>query len=406
MLSQLITIKEVPTPVDLFLRQAEAYLRDEAWEKAIAACERSLALDQNQANTYKVKGDIFQRMGHTAEALGCYAESLLLRPDYPDVYVSLGQLYSAIEEWEQAATYYQTATEIDPGFVDAYRYLAQVWDHLDQPTDYMDTLYQSLSLSPETFTADEHCEMGQLLLGQGQEYEAIACFERAIELDADHAEAQANLQPLWEKQEKGELVAPNVEEHYPLLLSEDADPSEEERADAIEALVVLARSYIEHGNVEKAIAYYEHAFRLDSQNLTLYQEIMAALFNVTIDGKAQITDKIADKIADIQYQAIRATLTGVSAHTCAELGDRLLHQGNSSEAIECYRQAIQVEPDNIELFKKLIHSLKITGLLKDAAQAYLELAQVLKGKHHHRDAIALLHNALAWLRLEIHQSST
>ena len=387
--------KEISPPIDIFLRQAEAYIQSDNWEKAIASCKRVLKLNQNVAEAYKLMGDAFHGMRQIAEALGCYGEALLIQPEYPDVYVHLGALYGSLNNWEQAAIYYQTATELEPGCVEAHRQLAKVWEKLDKPQDYVDTIYQSLSLSPETFTADEHSEMGQLLLIQEQEYEAMACFERAIELEPDHPEARKHLDELLEKKKNGTLIAPSGERTAPPLGPDSADPEvlEKERVESIEALVILARSYIQNGDVDKAIPYYEKAFSLDCQNVRLYQEIIEILGQAGQD----------EKIVDIQYQALISNLEGVPAETYIQLGDRFLQKEQLVKAVECYRCGVRAHPDSIELAQKLIYGLKAIGQLQEAAQEYFSLAQVLQQQQRTREAIELLQNALMWLNLEINQ---
>ena len=403
MSAQLFMSNGMPAPIDIFLRQAEAYIQSGHWEKAIASCKRALELDQNIAETHKLMGDAFQGMGQVAESLGCYGEALLIQPDYADVYVYLGALYCSLANWEQAAAYYQTAIELDSGCIEAHRQLAQVWEKLDKPQNYVDTIYQSLSLSPETFTADEHSEMGQLLLIQEQEYEALACFERAIELDPEHVEARKYLDELREKQNRGDLSAPSFERPSLSLRGEptnsteptEADPVEKERSDSVEALVIVARSYVHNGDVDKAIPYYEQAFGLAPQNLILYREIIGVLRQAGQD----------EKVADIQYQSLTANdaLEGESAETYAQLGDRFLQQGQTSKALECYRYGVQAHPDNVELARKLIQELKQAGQLKEAAQAYLSFAQSLQQQQRTREAIDLLQHAVTWLNLEMSQ---
>ncbi|NET09338.1 MAG: tetratricopeptide repeat protein, partial [Symploca sp. SIO2B6] len=282
---------------------------------------------------------------------------------------------------------YQTAIELHLGLVSAYRYLAKAWEQLEQPANHVDSIYQTLSLSPETFTADEHCEMGQWLLEQCQEQEAMECFQRAVALEPDHQEAQQNLKPLLKKQKNGEFAEAATSEPGSSSVLQWPTQSIADREESVEALAILARSYRQMGNVDKAIAYYEDALDLDPRNIDLYQEL----------GDLLIQAGLYQQALDLQYRLLQANGDQLSADYCTLLGDQFSAQQQPAKSIDCYRHAIQLDPQAILAHQKLIHVLKMEGQLRAVAKSYLTLAQVLNSQENARAAINVLEDGVDWL---------
>jgi tetratricopeptide (TPR) repeat protein len=66
-----------------------------------------------------------------------------------------------------------------------------------------------------------------------------------------------------------------------------------------------------------------------------------------------------------------------SAGTHYQLGEAMVAQGKPDEAVNYYRQALQVEPDNILFLRKLAGVLKSKGRFEEAIEHY---QQALKSK--------------------------
>lgn len=203
------------TVVSLFLHQAEGYINACKWDKAIAVCRKVLAFAPHTAEAHRLIGKSLQAKEQIYEALGYYADALVLQPESASVYADLGCLYHELEDLEQAITYYQKAVDlVSPPSTDKAietsetaqsGLLTAQFQHqrqINQTNHQLDAIYDSLSLSPETFTAVEHCEMGHLLLRQNDIVNAMECFYRAIECQPSCVAAHLQLAVLSENQQK------------------------------------------------------------------------------------------------------------------------------------------------------------------------------------------------------------
>ena len=73
------------TIAEVYLQQAQTFEAHGEWQQAIAACQQALNYDSQLAPAYKTWGDNLQKLGNLAEAIGCYAQALILKPDYQEV---------------------------------------------------------------------------------------------------------------------------------------------------------------------------------------------------------------------------------------------------------------------------------------------------------------------------------
>ena len=213
------------------LRQAEVFIKQKEWEKAIKACDRALAIDPTVAEAHKLMGNVLQYMGNPVDSISCYIEALVINPKYPEVYANLGTVYSTLEHWEQAFEYYQKAIDLNPEFVGAYRHLVKAWRQLNQPEGYASKIQQAMIMAPEQFGPDEHCKMGDRLLKTGKEEDAIACFNRALSQQGDYTEAHQALAQILEKQGNWEQAV----NHYNQVL-DTSQPTQQTKAPKRQAI--------------------------------------------------------------------------------------------------------------------------------------------------------------------------
>lgn len=271
--------------VSLLLDQAKGYGRQGTWDKAIATCNKVLALDPQQGEAYRLMGQAHQSMDNPYDAMGYYANALVAQPQSVQLHTNLGRLYHDLQNWEQAIHYYQQAIDLtsstssiedvaasraaQAGLIEAqiqYKRQASKVDH------QVDAIYHSLSLSPETFTADEHCEMGHLLLQQGDEDNALECFQRAVDCQANCSEAHVQLAKLLEQRQQWQEAmfhykqAATVADASRVISQNQADDQYEFEDDVSEFQSFESEPVDENGLVDIPIAASSFKPDIDSPN--------------------------------------------------------------------------------------------------------------------------------------------
>ena len=173
----------------IYSEQARLYFQEQNWDKAILACKNSLETAPDNVDAYKILGNILQRQGKKAEALGIYAKALAIDPNAASIYANLGSFYAEQKNWQQALDYFQQAVILDPNLAGAYRSLAQIWEELGDISQALEYFCQAVNLEPKTLTASEYFGFGAELYQQGKIREASIFYTQGIKLNPQ-AEAE------------------------------------------------------------------------------------------------------------------------------------------------------------------------------------------------------------------------
>lgn len=410
--------------VEVYLQQAEGYCAQGDWEKAVAVCRRVLEVAPQTAEAYKIWGKVLQKQGQPLEAMGYYAKALEIQPNLAEVHVNLGSLYAQQQQWEQAINYYHKAIAINPQFAGAYRNLAKALHKIGNDQEAFLYFYQALSLEPEQATAEEHLELGDELLEQEKFAEAIACYRRAIRVNPGLPEAYQKLadtlsrqgewqeaasyyqQALQNSESKtatkllspgrgqlvkvtptGELVQQEVKVNkvYPssaqngrLQPSSSANAAKagtqrqietaierftrlvEAQPNSAEAQANLGSAYAKEKRWQDAIASYTKAIKLNPQFAGAYRNL-AKVFEQTTQEK---------KAADCWYQVLMLEPQKAKVQQHLQIGKRLQELGELQPAVNCYRQALRLQPNLAEAYHCLGSLLLEQGQQETAIAVY------------------------------------
>ncbi len=120
-----------PTPLAHRLN-SRLLLHARKHDEAIAAVERAIALDPNDADSFALMGHQFIFIGRPAEGVTLLRKAMRLDPRYPALYLQrLGYAYFGMEQYTNAVTMFERARKRNPGLsawmlVAAYGHLGQV----------------------------------------------------------------------------------------------------------------------------------------------------------------------------------------------------------------------------------------------------------------------------------------
>ncbi len=189
----------MPTTIELeqaaakYQKQAEELCDRGQLDDALGACQNALKLHPEFAPTYKTIGNIARARGQIDEAQNWYQKALKFDPNYAEAYANLGSVAANQSQWQKALAYYQKAIALKPNFTGVYRHMAKVWQKLGKEAEAADCLYQLYELEPQGVKPEEHLNLGNTLLAQGQLTQAIACYQQAVKLNPNLFGAYPNL---------------------------------------------------------------------------------------------------------------------------------------------------------------------------------------------------------------------
>jgi tetratricopeptide (TPR) repeat protein/predicted O-methyltransferase YrrM len=290
-----------------------AYLSD-----AIATCEKALKGDADFAQACQTLGNILQSMGKFDEALGWHTRARQSQPDIADTYTSLGSLYTIQQQWEEAIASYEQVLHLEPGAVEARFGIGEVFSKIGKPQEALETWFNALTLEPALATPDAHCDLGNLLFKWGKFTQAAACYQRALERNANSVEALHNL---------GEILVFQGRWHDAIACYQQAM---KQNPDASWAHHKLGDVLSKQGKFDEAVAAYRQAIALNPDFPWSHHNLIEALHRQGLWQEA-----IAASRAAIAHNRDMPW-----AYT--QLGRALVQAGQPALAMACHHRACKL----------------------------------------------------------------
>lgn len=168
---------------------------------AVAALQAVLQIDAANAEAHAALGRHAVEIGNAHEARAHFETVVQTSPDHLEARLQLSNLCDDAGEVEAAITHAREATRIAPHSALAWFGLGTLLKDHEQYAEAADCLPLALSCDRNCSEADHN--LGIVLRSLGRHEEAIACFDRLIQLDASNA--QAHLQRALTQLAMGEL---------------------------------------------------------------------------------------------------------------------------------------------------------------------------------------------------------
>ncbi|MBI5508893.1 MAG: tetratricopeptide repeat protein [Deltaproteobacteria bacterium] len=300
-----------PAHLDSARAMAEIHFRNEEWAEAGALYEIVVSkIDKNTdpkdycQKNYRL-GYISEKIGKKDEALAFYREAFEADATYLPALEGLGQALIAAGEWEEAQKVVQTIL-----------------------------VHHKESLT-ESEIVDAQWQLGELGLKQNQPDRAYKQFERALEIDPDHAPSLKALAELDEKMENWE----GAYERLSVLAEAVAGA---DRGQVLLKLSEIARTKL--ADMGRSIEALERSRRMGEPPVVVLEEL----------AQAYLDAHQAPKAVEVLEQAIALSKSDrekLSA-LCFRLGQiyetEIKHE---PLAVQKYNEALDANPTNIKAFE-------------------------------------------------------
>ncbi len=204
--------------------------------------------------------------------------------------------------------------------------------------------------------AELHVQRAHAYFAKGVWEQAIAECERAIAMKPDLAAAYTVLGNALK--ESGKLA--EAEKNYSKAIALAPNDAT--------VLANLGNLYAEEQKWQEAIPCYQEAIALKPNFAGAYRNLAKAWTQVGKSAEA----------ADCWYQAYTLEPQNVSHNQYFNLGNTLYREGQISQAVWCYRKAIELNPNYAAAYHNLGSALKRQGKLDESAFCY-EKAKELNG---------------------------
>lgn len=247
-------------------------------DEAIKAFRRAIQIEIETAEAYDGLGTVFAEQRRLEEAIAAYRRALQIDPKNASAYRGLGKALAEQQRLGEAIAAYRESIEVDPTQTLAYSQLGDLLANQRRFPEAIKSYQQALNTSDKT--GEMHVlalvGLGRALHAQQQWEDAIAMYEKAIQISPDSA---------WSYVFMGHTLAARdqlvtARETYQKAIKLPAQTKAavgNSRAVAHNGLgVVLQRQ----GNTKGAIAQFEQAITLDrsyqaaQNNLTRAKQLL------------------------------------------------------------------------------------------------------------------------------------
>jgi tetratricopeptide (TPR) repeat protein/mono/diheme cytochrome c family protein len=167
-------------------------------DEALREFEAALAVDPGHATVRNSHATVLESQGRYAEAAAEFREVLRIDPDAPDARYNLANCLAAQGEFEEAVEHFRLVAWSHPDDAAARDHLTAALQEAGnallsagQAGPAEDRYREALALRPDD--AGIHNDLGSALLALGDLAEAVAEFERALDLDPRNDVARENL---------------------------------------------------------------------------------------------------------------------------------------------------------------------------------------------------------------------
>lgn len=310
------------------LALARLYLRDKAYDKAIAALTRLASQEPDELDALPLLAQAYSATGRTEEA----ADILERLVEYaPQFYPTLGDLYAGAHQWKEAAKAYREAAAVYTRSGDMKRRLAWALKHGGDTAGSLTVLKEAVQSYPnDPF----------MYVALAEDYSDAAQYGQALGvLDQAVAKFPKNTAVIFQRGATLERQSRHTEAEQAFLDVIATDPKH------APALNYLGYMLAERGErLAESVSYIKRALEVDPTNGAYLDSLGWAYFKLNqLDLAESNLRRAAEQMKDDSV---------VQDH----FGDVLFRLGRNKEAIQAWERALagdrqSIKPSEIE--KKL-----------------------------------------------------
>jgi len=238
-------------------------------------------------NNYEL-ANTYARLKRHEEAIYYYYEALASNCGYDEIHFNLATVLMQKQDIQQAKLHYTQSLFINPLSKDAYAALGSLF-----LTDVEENLLAGIKLFEQAtkvfpLEKDFYNNLGYLYIKNGQEYKALECYQKALEIDPNFEYARRNYTTLVKKLG----IKDDIISFYNTSLQQIIKDVEQKKFDDAEqkcynvlkvfpndvtTKFYLANIYFSKGLLDKAINIYKQLLQLQPDNLNIRYNLAIAL---------------------------------------------------------------------------------------------------------------------------------
>jgi tetratricopeptide (TPR) repeat protein len=185
-------LKEQPDNEQILYLLGIVLTQLEEYDPAIRHIERSLRLNEGNADGYLALGAIYQKKGLPDEAIKYYLKAVGIDPDFAEAYENLGDIFRDRQQFDEAVAYYKKAVHYFPDAAEIYCKLGNIFK-VKRQLDLAAYYYRRALLYNAEY-AEAHNNLGSIFFVQRRLDEAIKHYQKALRINPDLSGLRVNLE--------------------------------------------------------------------------------------------------------------------------------------------------------------------------------------------------------------------
>ncbi|MBM3235838.1 tetratricopeptide repeat protein [Candidatus Poribacteria bacterium] len=395
-----------------------------SFDKAIMEYQASLSLAETPACHYDL-GTAYHSSGKLKEALSEYEAALRLQPSFVEVHQNLGALYLQQGQLELAKNSFLSVLRIKPNDAVALAGIGSVQREQEKLLKRQ-ILQSQTAVALKPGDAETHRQLGEAYFSARQLQESIEELEIASRLDPDSAQTQSLLQQVTQEQKQLQKAAfthfmakiqdePQNPTNYVLFASlclemgevkmalECAQEAVQLKSDFSSAWLLLGKIYVLQGEKQKGREAFKQAISHCSrtcqssgtdkepqlvpstqlnQSRMMEMEIFLAEVYLQLGQLEKDEGNLPAAIESLR-EAVRLSTQSdayYSPQAHSSLGEALLLQGQTEDAISELRKALRLKPDAVDVLWHLGMAYEKKGQPQTAFSFYRKFVQSANGR--------------------------
>jgi tetratricopeptide (TPR) repeat protein len=354
--------------VDALLQAAVEFHNTGNLDKAEELYRKILENDPKNPNVLHLLGFLAHQLGFGEEGLALIKEAISYKPDIALFHSNLAKVCLAVKDSEQAEVAYRRCLELESGNLDIMNDLANLLSNKEKGpgNKSLQEAYELLEkvIVEKPMVPEYQINFGNILRDKGQEKKAIACYEKAKDIDPKfHGAALRNIGLVHTGKKDFDLAKKFLNRALKINPKDSA------------ALNNLGEVFVFDRQLDKGIECFQKALELDTDNALIYRNMGRALMRRRRDEEA--------------LEAIQMSMELDSSETEAYglFASVLRNMEKFDEAEDFGRRAIEQFPNEPGLLCELSNTLQYQFEFEEAEKYARE---VLKINQHHGPALVTL----------------
>jgi tetratricopeptide (TPR) repeat protein/TolB-like protein/predicted Ser/Thr protein kinase len=252
---------------EVYLSLASAYVSTGRTVEAIIELKRAVQLAPNSDESWRRLGDAYRAAGNKDQAMAAYQKAIDLNPYYWFNYNALGSAYLKFGESQKALNAFHRVTEVAPDNAAGYRNLGVVYFTLGQWDQCIAAFEKSLTIEKHPIA---YSNLGTAYFYLKRYDDAVKAFEQAAEMDPNSEFGMGNLADAYrwagQTQKASATYGKAIELGYKAVSVNPRDADTMGR---------MAEYFAKKGYTARALDLIHHARSIDQNDPSLiYSEVV------------------------------------------------------------------------------------------------------------------------------------